>query len=93
MDSLGWVLFRRGQIDEARKELERATTLGDGDDPVIYDHLGRRLQPPEACGAEASRAWQRALELYDHGLRTKDDERVRDIRRKIDQVKDEIGGR
>jgi tetratricopeptide (TPR) repeat protein len=92
VDSLGWVLYRRGQIDEARKELERATTLGDGDDPVIYEHLGDvylrlKMRP------EASRAWQRSLELYDHGIRGKDDERIRDIRRKIEQTKEEIGGR
>jgi tetratricopeptide (TPR) repeat protein len=92
MDSLGWVLFRRGRIDEARKELERATALPDGDDPVIYDHLGDVYQRLK-MRPEATRAWQRALELYDEGLRTKDDERVRDIRRKIDQAKDEIGGR
>ena len=92
MDSLGWVLFRRGDIDGARKELERAITLGDGDDPTIYDHLGDvyirlRMRP------EASRAWQRALELYDQGIRPKDEERVRDIRRKINQAKEEVGER
>jgi tetratricopeptide (TPR) repeat protein len=92
IDSLGWVLFRRGRIDEARKELERATTLEGGDDPVIYDHLGdvyNRLK----MRPEASRAWQRALELYNQGVRGKDDERARDIRRKINQAKEEIGGR
>jgi tetratricopeptide (TPR) repeat protein len=92
VDSLGWVLYRRGQIDEARKELERATTLGDGDDPVIYEHLGDVYQHLK-MRPEASRAWQRALELYNNGIRGKDDERMRDIRRKIEQVKDEIGGR
>lgn len=92
VDSLGWVLFRRGQIEEAKKELERATTLGDGDDPVIYDHLGdvyNRLK----MRPEASRAWQRALELYQQGARGKDEDRVRDLRRKIERVKEEIGGR
>jgi len=92
VDSLGWVLFRRGQIDEARKELERATTLGDGDDPVIYDHLGDvyvRLK----MNAEAGRAFQKAIELYDNGARGKDEERTRDLRRKLKQVQMEIGGR
>jgi tetratricopeptide (TPR) repeat protein len=89
VDSLGWVLFRRGQIGAARKELERAVTLNDGDDPVIYEHLGdvysrMKMRP------EASRAWQRAVELYEQGVRGNDAERVRDIRRKIDQVKEEI---
>ena len=91
VDSLGWVLFRRGQIDAARKELERAVTLNDGDDPTIYDHLGDvylrlRMRP------EATRAWQRALELYEQGIR-KDADRVRDIRRKIGEAKQEVGGR
>ena len=79
-------------VAEARKELERATTLGDGDDPVIFDHLGDvynhlKMRP------EASRAWQRALELYNQGVRGKEDDRVRDIRRKIEQVKEEVGAR
>ena len=91
VDSLGWVLFRRGKIEEARKELERAVKLDEEGDPVIFDHLGDvylrlRMRP------EASRAWQRALELYRLGVR-KDDERVRDLQRKINQVKEETGGR
>ena len=85
IDSLGWVLFRRGQIEEARKELERATTLGD-DDPAIYDHLGDVYNRLNLRG-EAARAWQRSLELYNEGIRRKDDERVKDIQRKINQVK------
>src|SRR5262249_2173888 len=71
-DGRGWVLFRRGQVDGARKELERATTLGDGDDPVIHDHLGdvyHRLD----MHRESIRSWQRAIELYDQGVRGKDD--------------------
>ncbi len=92
VDSLGWVLFRRGQIDDARKELERATTLDESGDPVIYDHLGDVYQRLK-MRPEATRAWQRALELYNQGVRGKDDERVRDIRRKIDQAKEVIGGR
>jgi tetratricopeptide (TPR) repeat protein len=92
VDSLGWVLFRRGKIEEARTELERATILGDGDDPVIYDHLGDvyvrlKLMP------EASRAFQKALELYENGARGKDEERTRDLQRKLKQTQAEIGGR
>ncbi|MBI2808068.1 MAG: tetratricopeptide repeat protein [Planctomycetes bacterium] len=92
VDSLGWVLFRRGQIKEARQELERAIKLGDGDDPVIHDHLGdvyNRLK----MRPEAVQAWQRALKLYDQGVRGKDDERTRDTRRKIEQALEEIGQR
>jgi tetratricopeptide (TPR) repeat protein len=92
VDSLGWVLFRRGQLDDAKKELERAAALDGGEDPVIYDHLGDvyarlRMRP------EAGQAWQRALELYKDGIRAKDDERVRDIQRKIKEIREQVGGR
>ena len=92
VDSLGWVLFRRGQIDEARKELERAITLGDGEDPTIYDHLGdvyNRLKD----APKRAEPGGRAIDLYNEGVRSKDEDRIRDIRRKIEQVKEEIGGR
>ncbi len=90
VDSLGWVLFRRGKIDEARKELERASAMPDGDDPVIFDHLGDvyyRLQ----LRPEAQRSWQRAVQLYDQGARTKDNDRTRDLQRKLQLVREEIG--
>src|SRR5262249_44848957 len=35
VDSLGWVLFRRGHLDEARKALEEAVTLPGGDDDPV----------------------------------------------------------
>ena len=39
VDSMGWVHFRLGRFDEARKELERAASLT-GSDPVVCEHLG-----------------------------------------------------
>ena len=39
LDSMGWVLFRLGNLTEARAHLERALTLM-GDDPVVHEHLG-----------------------------------------------------
>jgi len=38
-DSLGWVYYRLGRIDEARQALEEAVRLTEND-PIIYDHLG-----------------------------------------------------
>ncbi len=60
-DSLGWVLYRLGEFEEAVVHLERAVLLEPGD-PVINDHLGdafwvvgRKL--------EARYQWERALTL------------------------------
>jgi tetratricopeptide (TPR) repeat protein len=82
VDSLGWVLFRRGDVDAARKELERAAALPDGDDPTIWDHLGDvyhrlRMYP------EARNAWHKALELFERDHRRPMDDRYRDLQRKV----------
>ncbi len=39
VDSLGWVYYRLGRLDEARTQLERAADLTGGD-PVVLEHLG-----------------------------------------------------
>jgi len=74
LDSLGWVLFRRGQVQEARRWLERAAALpGGADDPTVWDHLGElyvKLEEP----ARARTAWQKALLLYAGEKRRKDDD-------------------
>jgi tetratricopeptide (TPR) repeat protein len=82
IDSLGWVLFRRGQLEAARQELERAGALPDGDDPVIWDHLGDVYQALEQR-AKAIEAWRKALDFYDQGKRRKIDERYRVLEKKV----------
>ncbi len=82
IDSLGWVLYRRGQVEKARKQLERAAKLPDGQDPVIWEHLGDvydHLKMP----AEAQGAWLHAIQLYGDGQRRRDDERIGTLRRKV----------
>src|SRR5262249_35588660 len=39
VDSMGWVYFRLGRLEDARRELERAVVLTGGD-PVVCEHLG-----------------------------------------------------
>jgi tetratricopeptide (TPR) repeat protein len=83
LDSLGWVLFRRGRLDQARRELERAASLpGGDDDPVVWDHLGdvcQRLGRTE----RAAECWKKALELYELGVRRRNDGRYEDIKLKM----------
>jgi tetratricopeptide (TPR) repeat protein len=82
VDSLGWVLFRRGKLDEARTQLELATTLPDGaDDPAVWDHLGdvyfRREEKSKALAS-----YKKALELFVAGRR-RDADRKKDVEKKI----------
>lgn len=40
LDSMGWVLYKRGKFEQAAKNLERAAALAD---PVVLDHFGDAL--------------------------------------------------
>lgn len=82
IDSLGWVLYRRGQLDAARRELERAAALPDSDDPVIWDHLGDVYQAQGEID-KAKQAWQQALDFYEHSKRHKMEERYRVLQEKL----------
>ncbi len=82
LDSLGWVLFRKGRLDEARRELERASSLpGGDDDPVVWDHLGD-VQFRQGQAPQAAESWKKALTLYDAGAR-RIDERYKEIKDKL----------
>ena|GEM_PF-1075130 len=73
LDSLGWVLYRRGRFDEARRWLLKAARTPDSlDDPVIYDHLGDACWRVGAPG-EAVEHWKRALALAEERLQDRQD--------------------
>jgi tetratricopeptide (TPR) repeat protein len=83
IDSLGWVLFRRGKYEEARKEMEKAVALPDGaEDPTVWDHLG------DVCARQGDRerarqAWSKAVELYEVAHERQLDERYKEIKQKL----------
>jgi tetratricopeptide (TPR) repeat protein len=57
---LGWVYYKKNQIDKAIEQLEKASLLLA--DAVIYDHLGdayfKKAMPDKAAGS-----WEKSLEL------------------------------
>jgi len=59
VDSLGWVLYRLGEYEDAAKYLERAAELKPND-PVILDHFGDSLWRV-GRRSEARFQWRRAL--------------------------------
>ena len=61
LDSLGWVYFRLGKLDEAEKHLMTAKRLSP-DDPTIEEHLGD-LEEKRGDLAKARERWTRALAL------------------------------
>jgi tetratricopeptide (TPR) repeat protein len=89
-DSLGWVLYRSGRVDEAIVELEQAAALdlekaaasnldkaaAPEADPVILDHLGDAYQ---AAGKldKAKDAWRRALKAFEQEEETDSAKKVR----------------
>jgi tetratricopeptide (TPR) repeat protein len=82
LDSLGWVLFRRGKYAEALRILEQAVSLPQGNDPVLWDHLGdtyARLKQTE----KARQAWTKAVTLYQLGVRYPREPRHKEIQEKL----------
>ena len=61
LDTLGWVYYRLGRYEEARRAIEEASRLLP-EDEVIFEHLGDVLA---ALGktAAAKAAYQRVLDL------------------------------
>ncbi|MBX9624456.1 MAG: tetratricopeptide repeat protein, partial [Gemmataceae bacterium] len=83
LDSLGWVLFRRGNLPAARAALERAAALPDGTpDGVVWDHLGDVLFRLGEKG-KAKAAWEKAAGLYATDPRARRDGRADSLANKL----------
>ncbi len=78
-DSLGWVYFKMGDVEQAIIELEKASEMVQ-DDPVIKEHLGDvylQINQPE----KALAAYEASFELY------KEKEKKKNVTDKINSLK------
>ncbi|MCK5595091.1 tetratricopeptide repeat protein [bacterium] len=64
IDSLGWAYYKKGMLDQAMFQLERAVKLtkGEKDDPIIRDHLGDVYFQKQMYN-KAIEQWEKAIEL------------------------------
>lgn len=85
LDSLGWILFRRGKLADAKTVLEQAAQSADGaPDATVWDHLGdvyfRIGDQPKA-----RTAWTKAAELFKDNHQGRQQGRRDEVLRKIQQ--------
>ncbi|HEV3168220.1 MAG TPA: tetratricopeptide repeat protein [Isosphaeraceae bacterium] len=86
LDSLGWVLYKRGKAKEAFGQLERAAADEEGrKDATIFDHLG------DVCfrlgeNAKAKAAWEQAIKLASEAHPP--DKRLSELRKKLESLKE-----
>ncbi|MBI3592495.1 MAG: tetratricopeptide repeat protein, partial [Nitrospirae bacterium] len=80
MDSLGWVYFKLGRLDEALKTLQSALKSVK-DDPVLHEHIGDVY---EAKGDydSALKAWNEALKFHDkeEGLKERVEGKIKKLK-------------
>ena len=79
LDSLGWVLFKRGKAEEARVFLEKAS-VDSRTDTTIPDHLGDVYFQLQELG-KARASWERALKIAEAAKPP--DKRLPELRKKL----------
>ena len=65
IDSLGWVFYRLGRLEDALREIKKSLQLlsqENKDDAIIREHLGD-IYFAMGKEKEAIKAWRKALEL------------------------------
>uniref|UniRef100_A0A7C4AIC3 Tetratricopeptide repeat protein n=1 Tax=Fundidesulfovibrio putealis TaxID=270496 RepID=A0A7C4AIC3_9BACT len=77
IDSLAWVHFKRGDLDKAWAEIQRATSR-ELEDPAVWEHYG---DIAKAMGnkKEAAKGYRKALEMKSPN--------AAEIQRKLDALK------
>lgn len=87
LDTLAWVLFKRGQRKEARKVMAEAVALPDATfNPVVRDHFGdilMSLGERDAAIAE----WQKAVERFPETTAGKRSGQRETVRKKIEKAR------
>jgi tetratricopeptide (TPR) repeat protein len=84
LDSLGWVYFRQGKLDDARGLLERA--LDRTQDPTVHDHLGD-VYLKLGKTKEAIAQWQDSLREFQKATAQEaDPEEMASVNRKLDEA-------
>jgi len=87
LDSLGWVLFKRGKPREAIAPLEKAAERLDDqkvDDATVFEHLGDAYFEAKDRG-KARAAWQKAEKIA--SAAKPPDKRLAEIRKKLGSLK------
>ena len=84
LDSLGWVYYRQGKLDEAVTQLQHA--LDRAEDPTIHDHLGD-VYAKLGKTREAIAQWQASLREFQKAPAGENDpDEVAKVNRKLDEA-------
>jgi tetratricopeptide (TPR) repeat protein len=90
LDSYGWALYKLGEFAEARQWLARATKSENGEDPVLFEHLGDTQWRTGEKDA-AVKSWQRGLAIQAdkaaEGEDNGDQDAVEELKARIDAAK------
>lgn len=80
LDSLAWVLFRQGRLEEAVEKLRKAMTIVT-EDPVIYEHMGD-IHNALQDGGKALEFWDKSLqfEQKEEGLRGRVEKKIHELK-------------
>jgi tetratricopeptide (TPR) repeat protein len=86
LDSLGWVYFRMGDLEQAENYLQRAIERF-SKDPTVHDHLGD-VYFRQGKTKEAMAQWERSLEEWRHASASESDPtEVAKVQKKLESAK------
>jgi tetratricopeptide (TPR) repeat protein len=87
MDSLGWVYYREGKLDQAEELLIRA--VEQTKDPTVHDHLGD-VYFKEGKTREAVSQWQTAVKEYNAGNSDMEPDQLAKVNQKLQSAQAQL---